>query len=181
MPHQATWRRVFGHASDLPAREARLTSFFLAQQHRAEVPERGRTVLALEGKTLRGTIPAGQSRGVHLLAAFLPERGVVLAQALVEGKANELVVAPTVLAQLPRAGVVVVGDACTPNAPCVRALSRPTATSCGLWAATSRACCGTSASCSPHRRWQRAGACRRPTSRRHAPARAAMGGWKSAA
>jgi len=75
------------------------------------VPERGSIVLALDGKTLRGTVPAGQSRGVHLLAAYLPEAGVVLAQIAVERKENEIVVAPTLLARLPLNGVVVVGDA----------------------------------------------------------------------
>ena len=32
-------------------------------------------VLNLDGKTMRGTIPAGQTKGVHLLAAYLPEEG----------------------------------------------------------------------------------------------------------
>jgi predicted transposase YbfD/YdcC len=111
MPHQATWSRIFAHAIDLEAFEARLTSFFQAQRHSAELPSRGSIVLAIDGKTLRGTIPAGHSRGVHLLAAFLPEQGIVLAQAPVDGKENEIVVAPKLLARLPLNGVVVVGDA----------------------------------------------------------------------
>ena len=68
-------------------------------------------MLALDGKTLRGAILVGQSQGVHLLAAYLPEEGVVLAQAAVEHNENEMVVAPTLLASLPLNGVVVVGDA----------------------------------------------------------------------
>ena len=68
-------------------------------------------MLALDGKTLRGTIPAGHSRGVHLLAASLPKQGIVLVQAPVDRKENEIVVVPTLLARLPLAGVVVVGDA----------------------------------------------------------------------
>jgi predicted transposase YbfD/YdcC len=111
MPHQATWSRVFAHAIDLDAFEARLTSFFLAQRQSAQLPLRASVVLALDGKTLRGTIPAAQKRGVHLLAAFLPDEGVVLAQTAVESKENEIVVAPTLLARLPLNGVVVVGDA----------------------------------------------------------------------
>lgn len=111
MPHQATWSRVFAHAIDLSDFEARLTSFFLAQRQSAELPQRGSLVLALDGKTLRGTIPAGHNRGVHLLAAFLPAEGLVLAQAVVDSKQNEIVVAPTLLACLPLNGVVVVGDA----------------------------------------------------------------------
>jgi predicted transposase YbfD/YdcC len=111
MPHQATWSRVFAHAVDQSDFEERLTSFFLAQRKSAEVPPRGSIVLALDGKTLRGTIPAGHSRGVHLLAAYLPDEGLVLAQAEVDSKENEIVVAPAVLARLPLQGVVVVGDA----------------------------------------------------------------------
>ncbi len=63
MPHQATWSRVFAHAIDLNDFEARLTDFFLAQRQCAEVPARGSTVLVLNGKTLRGTIPAGRPAG----------------------------------------------------------------------------------------------------------------------
>lgn len=111
MPHQATWSRIFAHAVDPEAFEARLTSFFLAQRHRAELPPRGRITLVLDGKTLRDTIPAGHCRGVHLLAAYLPSEGIVLARAAVDSKENEIVVAPTLLAHLPLQDVVVVGDA----------------------------------------------------------------------
>jgi hypothetical protein len=54
--------------------EALLTSFFLAQQYSSESPSHGSIMLTLDGKTLRGTIPVGQNRGVHLLTAFLPEK-----------------------------------------------------------------------------------------------------------
>jgi hypothetical protein len=50
MPHQANWSRIFAHAIDLPAFEACLTSFFLAQRQTSEVPTRGSIVLALDGK-----------------------------------------------------------------------------------------------------------------------------------
>jgi predicted transposase YbfD/YdcC len=48
---------------------------------------------------------------VHLVAAYLPESGVVLAQIAVESKENEIVAAPKVLAELDLRGMVVVGDA----------------------------------------------------------------------
>ena len=98
MPHQATWSRVFAAAIDVAAFEARLTRFFLAQRQTAELPA-------------RGAIPAGQRGGVHLRAAFLPDEGIVLAQAAVDRKAHEIVVAPSGLARVPLNGVVVVGDA----------------------------------------------------------------------
>ncbi|NNJ10394.1 ISAs1 family transposase [Chloroflexales bacterium ZM16-3] len=88
-----------------------LGQFFAEQQATAAVPERGSIVLAVDGKTLRGTIPAGQSRGVHLVAAYLPEQGVVLAQRAVDRKENEIVAVPKLLKQLDLTGMVVVGDA----------------------------------------------------------------------
>jgi hypothetical protein len=46
-----------------------------------EVPERCSIAVALDDKTIRGTIPRGQSHGgIHLLAAYVLRRGVVLAQ-----------------------------------------------------------------------------------------------------
>jgi predicted transposase YbfD/YdcC len=68
-------------------------------------------VLAVDGKTLCGTIAQGATQGVHLGAAYLPEQGVVLAQLAVDCKENEIVVVPTLLAQLDLKGMVVVGDA----------------------------------------------------------------------
>jgi hypothetical protein len=43
-------------------------------------------LVALGGKTLQGTIPKGKTRGVHLLAAYLPEEGIVLMQVAVDLK-----------------------------------------------------------------------------------------------
>src|SRR5919202_1235291 len=43
----------------------------------------------------RGTIPLAETQGVHLVAAYLPEQGVVLAQLAVDRKENEIVVVPT--------------------------------------------------------------------------------------
>jgi len=108
MPHSSTWSRVLGQAVDPGALEQALTSFFQTLPTDAA---RGSIILAVDGKTLRGTIPAGQTRGVHLVAAYLPEQGVVLAQLRVDTKENEIVVVPSLLAQLDLHGVVVVGDA----------------------------------------------------------------------
>ena len=67
--------------------------------------------IIIDGKTLRGTIPKGKTRGVHLLAAYLPEEGVVLLQIEVGQKENEIVAAPQLLRQLDLKGRVVSGDA----------------------------------------------------------------------
>jgi predicted transposase YbfD/YdcC len=70
-------------------------------------------LITMDGKTLRGTIPSGKTRGVHLLAAYLPEEGVVLAQVEVDKKEkeNEIKAAPKLLQQLDLRGRVVSGDA----------------------------------------------------------------------
>jgi predicted transposase YbfD/YdcC len=67
--------------------------------------------IAIDGKTMRGTIATGSSQGVHLLSAYLPEEGVTLAQERVANHENELVAAPRLLAQLDLRGKVVTGDA----------------------------------------------------------------------
>lgn len=111
MPHQSTWSRVFGHAIDGAELEAVLGAFFQEQQATSEVPARGSLILAVDGKPLCGTIPTGQTRGVHLVAAYLPETGVVLAQVAVDRKENEIVAVPKLLRHLDLTGMVVVGDA----------------------------------------------------------------------
>jgi predicted transposase YbfD/YdcC len=68
-------------------------------------------LVSIDGKTMRGTIPTGQTQGVHLLAAYLPEEGVVLMQISVGTKENEISAAPKLLAALDLKGRVVCGDA----------------------------------------------------------------------
>ena len=68
-------------------------------------------LITIDGKALRGTIAAGETQGVHLLAAYLAEEGVVLAQVEVDKKENEIKAAPKLLQQLDLRGRVVSGDA----------------------------------------------------------------------
>jgi predicted transposase YbfD/YdcC len=110
MPHYSTWSRVLGHAVEPSEVEHLIGQFFVTAQSDAE-PQRGKIQLALDGKTLRGTIPLGATRGVHLLAAYLPNQGVVLAQMRVDEKSNEITHAPKLLRQVDLRGVVVSGDA----------------------------------------------------------------------
>jgi hypothetical protein len=110
MPHLTTWTRVFGHAVILEAFE-QVVAQISAPASSAEVPARGSLQVCLDGKTLRGTIPLGQSSGVHVLAAYQADQGVVLTQMAVDVKANEIVVAPHLLDQRDLTGVVVSGDA----------------------------------------------------------------------
>ena len=68
-------------------------------------------VLSVDGKTVRGAIPRGETKGVHLLAVYVPGQGLVLAQVAVGIKENEIVQAPQILAQVPLSGAIVLGDA----------------------------------------------------------------------
>ena len=101
-----TYRTVLGEVIDIQEFEQVVHDFFAAQTGA------GRSVqIALDGKTLRGTIPAGQTKGRHLLAAFMPGEGWVLMQVEVDGQENEIPAAPRVLKCLDLRGKVVTGDA----------------------------------------------------------------------
>jgi predicted transposase YbfD/YdcC len=101
-----TYRNLLGKIIDVQEFEQVLHDFFAAQ------PGAGTSVqIALDGKTLRGTIPAGQTKGVHLLAAYAPQEGWVLMEVEVAGKQNEIPAAPRVLQCLDLRGKVVTADA----------------------------------------------------------------------
>jgi predicted transposase YbfD/YdcC len=65
----------------------------------------------LDGKTLRGTIPLGESHEVQRLSAYVPEQGVVLTQVQVNRAFDEPKQALALLACLDLRGIVVSGDA----------------------------------------------------------------------
>ena len=110
MPHHTTWSRVLGKAVDVDELD-QLVQRVLAPPPIGEVPARCSIHVAVDGKTLRGTIPRGSTRGVHLLAAYCPEAGVVLFQVAVDSKENEIVAAPTLLKRLDLTGSLATGDA----------------------------------------------------------------------
>ena len=104
LPHQTTYERVLA-GLDEAVLNAMIGAFFSA----TKTDETGQIVL--DGKVLRGTIPPGETQGTHLLAAYAPERGVVLMQVEVDGKANEKSTAPRLLEAIDLQGCVVTGDA----------------------------------------------------------------------
>jgi predicted transposase YbfD/YdcC len=104
-PCYTTYGRILGHAVDAAHLEQITRTFF------AGLPGAGQTLLiALDGKTLRGTIPMEATHGVHLLAAYFPDEGLVFAQVEVAQKENEIPAAPRVLGMLDLRGKIVTAD-----------------------------------------------------------------------
>ncbi len=110
MPHPTTWTRVLGHAVTTAAIEAALQPRLLPPPSN-EVAPRASEQIALDGKTLRSTIPAGAHQGVHLVTAYHVNKKVPLLQLAVRAKRNELTIAPQLLARLTLDGVLITGDA----------------------------------------------------------------------
>jgi predicted transposase YbfD/YdcC len=107
LPHHSTYRRVFSEVINGDELEKTIAGYL------AQVPRSGQSVvIAIDGKTVRGTISCEDPFGLHLLAAYLPGEGIVLMQMVVEkDKENEIVVAPKLLSCLDLRNKVVVGDA----------------------------------------------------------------------
>lgn len=106
MPSQHTYRRMLQHAVVVSEWEQ------LAQDYQTALPQADTPAqICLDGKTVRGTIASGDSRGLHLLAAYRPGTGVVLCQVAVDPSTNEIGAAPQVLKVLDLQGQTITGDA----------------------------------------------------------------------
>ncbi len=94
-PHRTPYSRILGHVVDPEQFEQLMRDYF------SKVASSGHSVqLSIDGKSLRGSIGCGQTQGVHLLGAFVPEQGWVLMQVEVDGKENEITAAPRLLKSL---------------------------------------------------------------------------------
>ena len=106
IPHANTYRRVLQEVVEVQELSKVVEEFLTA------LPEvRRATHLTVDGKTVRGTIPAGETKGLHLLAVYLPGLGITLRQVEVAGKTNEIPVAHELLKGLDLQGKIVTGDA----------------------------------------------------------------------
>jgi len=107
LPHHSTYRRILTEEVDGNELEQIIAEYL------GQLPRSGRdVVIAIDGKTVRGTISLDDPFGLHLLAAYLPGEGIVLMQVVVEkDKENEIVVAPKLLQCLDLRNKVVIGDA----------------------------------------------------------------------
>ena len=91
----------------------------IARWTAAAAAARGWSTVSLDGKTLRGSTDV-QLPGVHLLAAYAHEAGIVLRQLPVDAKTNEHKAALEMLDLIPVKGKLLTGDAMF----CQRDLSR---------------------------------------------------------
>ena len=105
LPSESTIRRVL---QDLDPTDlnTRLRSWFCTRTGTVE----GRTVIAMDGKTVRGA-RLGQASAPHLLAALDQATGVVLTQMRVADKSNEIPALRELLEPLDLGGAVVSADA----------------------------------------------------------------------
>jgi len=107
LPHHSTYRRIL--TDEIQEDELEV----IISEYLGQLPKKGQdVVIAIDGKTVRGTITREDPFGLHLLAAYLPGEGIVLMQMVVEkDKENEIVVAPKLLKCLDLRNKVVIGDA----------------------------------------------------------------------
>jgi predicted transposase YbfD/YdcC len=106
VPSESTFRRTL---QNLDADALDDVAGTWAQQRTAPAPG-ARRIVAVDGKTLRGSGVAG-SPGRHLLAALDHAHGVVLGQVDVEAKTNEIPMFATLLDRIDLAGAVTTADA----------------------------------------------------------------------
>jgi len=106
LPHQNTFRRILQEVIAPDELETTVSAFL------RDRPRTGRSVLiAMDGKTVRGTMGTEHPHGEHLLAAYLPGEGIVLMEVATGTKENEITAAPTLLKCLDLRGKIVMGDA----------------------------------------------------------------------
>lgn len=110
LPSHDTFSRLFRILD--PTQFARCFSQFLDR-----LGEAGAGVLAIDGKTLRRSFDTAAGRSpLHVVTAFAAERRLVLAQAAVHTKQNEILAARDVLNMLDINGMLVTADALHCNA-----------------------------------------------------------------
>lgn len=106
MPCLNTIRWVLEKVIDLEELEKKLTWFI--REKFGTPPSK---LTTLDGKSMRGTIPTGQTQGTYLLTAYVPEDGIVLKQVEVGHKENEISAAPQLIEALDLKGKLLCGDA----------------------------------------------------------------------
>lgn len=107
-PHVATFRRALERV-DAVELDAVVGAWLFDQVRAGRVGEE-QLVLALDGKSLRGSMRA-DGRAVHLFSAMVHGEGVIIAQHEVDEKSNEITAFRPMLEPLDLAGALVTADA----------------------------------------------------------------------
>jgi predicted transposase YbfD/YdcC len=105
-PAAITYSRISGKAVEVTQLQQAVSRFLLSSPQADQAVE-----INPDGKALRGTIRAGRRQGLHLLAAYLPDAGIVLMQLEVGRKDNEISAAPRLLKSIDWQGKIITGDA----------------------------------------------------------------------
>ncbi|HMX28731.1 MAG TPA: ISAs1 family transposase [Blastocatellia bacterium] len=120
MPHHSTYRRVMAGAMKIEELEKKAGEFMASLVAPIEQsPESAQTQaevsvgnqLAIDGKTLRGTISTEQTKGLHLVSIYQVSECATLAQVAVKKKENEISASPQLLKQVEMRNKTVSGDA----------------------------------------------------------------------
>lgn len=135
MPHHSTYRRVLASGLKIEELEKQAREFIASlgvkEDEMKEVEGKNDEVevvcekvegveieqvkiddvRAIDGKTLRGTIPSGETQGAHLLSIYQANHCATLAQCAVANKENEISAAPRLIEQVDVRGKTVTGDA----------------------------------------------------------------------
>ncbi len=125
LPCANTYRNVARDAVEPEALQMVISEFLQTQ-----APAARQLLICIDGKTLRGTLNAANRSGVHLLAAYVPDQGLVLMQLAVDAKTNEISVAPQLLKCIDLRGKIVMGDALHTSS-CAACDARLHANACG--------------------------------------------------
>ncbi len=105
MPHHSTYRRILGSVIDVQELDELIGDYLTQGEHVGQ-----EVMLSMDGKVLRGSLNDEQE-GTALLAAYLPEEGVVLLQVEIEGQGKEVPAALKLLKKLDLRGKIVMADA----------------------------------------------------------------------
>ena len=84
MPDDMTYRRILADIVNVEELERVSSEYLSGQKYYGK-----QVLVAIDGKVLRGTLDDKQN-GTYLLAAYLPEEGIVLMEVAIEGKGSEM-------------------------------------------------------------------------------------------
>jgi len=108
-PSEPTLRRALQSLDVLKVEQA-ISGWLTRILAKSGLAEDGK-VLSVDGKTVRGASKAEGGQKVHLLSAFLQNRGIVVAQKNVDEKTNEIPELRALLAPMEIEGQIVTADA----------------------------------------------------------------------